>query len=57
MDSSENSDFILNGSLLPSHWDAVQVGGIYLGSEIWGRGFLDWEVKELTVFSMKNEIN
>ena len=42
---------------LPSHWDAVQVGGIYLGSEIWGRGFLDWEVKELSVFSMKNEIN
>jgi hypothetical protein len=32
----------------------VRIGGIYLGLEMWGRGFLDWEVKDVNIFSMKN---
>ena len=39
---------------LPENWNDVRIGGIYLGLEMWGRGFLDWEVKDVNIFSMKN---
>jgi len=35
----------------PYHWDSVEIGGIYFGIEIWGKGVMVAEIRDYRAYS------